>query len=407
MSDELSPFLFEHEDQAGRIYNRLIGGGSAGLALLKEHAPDHAALQGAGPKLSLVTMDDAELIYAKMRGFVDWAAFRIHVHRLNDHDAPEAFLRAERSILGRNSDLLKALLIDHPQLVSDAPPENYESLLMTAVSYREPEFVRILLDAGADIEHVEPGGFRPLHRAAYGHPPEPNPGPQSAHAEILDLLIERGADLGAEAYGSGGTPLAMALFWGHSVLAQKLAAAGVTPGNLKVGAGLGEFRILDHMIIDGDMNPHAKYGLQFYRPHEGFPEWKRTYDDQEVLDEAFICAAVNGQFAAMEWLLERGADINGKPWTETALSWTAYKGPEAVVAWLLERGADVNRRQDRPRGATPLHAAATAGRLTTIRILLDAGADPSAVDEDYNSTPAGYAAWAGHEEIAEMLAAAE
>jgi ankyrin repeat protein len=55
--------------------------------------------------------------------------------------------------------------------------------LHSAVAARERGTIEVLLDAGADVNAVQHGGFTPLLEAA-----------QSGQAEVVELLLERGAD---------------------------------------------------------------------------------------------------------------------------------------------------------------------------------------------------------------------
>lgn len=65
----------------------------------------------------------------------------------------------------------------------------------------------------------------------------------------------------------------------------------------------------------------------------------------------------------------------------TPLHCATWKGHLAVVALLLEAGADVNARNNNDHwGTTPLHAAAHANQAAIAQMLLDQGADLHAPD---------------------------
>jgi ankyrin repeat protein len=87
-------------------------------------------------------------------------------------------------------------------------------------------------------------------------------------------------------------------------------------------------------------------------------------------------------------LIEWGADINGSFGGITALMEAARHCRTEVVTLLLERGADVHRgASDR---STALHWAALSGGPRTVRALLEAGADPTALS-DAGLTPTAVA----------------
>lgn len=76
---------------------------------------------------------------------------------------------------------------------------------------------------------------------------------------------------------------------------------------------------------------------------------------------------------------------------------TPYPGQSEMVAALLAAGADPNMPRAYNAG-TPLITAAQSGDLSTVKILLEAGARPEA--KDYSgATAARYAAAAGHAEV--------
>jgi ankyrin repeat protein len=76
--------------------------------------------------------------------------------------------------------------------------------LHSAVAARNARIVRALLEANADVDPVQQGGFTPLHGAAV-----------SGDVEIVRLLLEAGADPSART-DEGKTPLALSEEKNHS-----------------------------------------------------------------------------------------------------------------------------------------------------------------------------------------------
>jgi ankyrin repeat protein len=62
-----------------------------------------------------------------------------------------------------------------------------------------------------------------------------------------------------------------------------------------------------------------------------------------------------------------------------------------LAEWLISRGADPNARSTIGAHGTALHSAAWEGNLAMVKILLAAGADLRARDEEYDGTPADWA----------------
>jgi ankyrin repeat protein len=63
----------------------------------------------------------------------------------------------------------------------------------------------------------------------------------------------------------------------------------------------------------------------------------------------------------------------------------------ALVEWLIAHGASVNARASAPSRHTALHSAAWNGDLEMARLLVTAGANIAARDEEHDGTPLGWA----------------
>lgn len=134
---------------------------------------------------------------------------------------------------------------------------------------------------------------------------------------------------------------------------------------------------------------------------------KISFDDANLLCNA----AFNGKVDSVKWLLGRGENANFT-FTDTgenALHYTICKTSEMeerveIVKLLIDAGIDVNKKTvaGKPtlcfmrdawlKGETPLHRAAAFGNTTIIKMLLDAGADPSMKDAN-GDTPISWGSW--------------
>jgi hypothetical protein len=219
------------------------------------------------------------------------------------------------------------------------------------------------------------------------------------------MLLDARAPVDVSARGEGGTPLVVALFWGHRETAELLAAQRLVPHNLRVAAGLGRLALIDELVApDGRLAPLAGADREYYRPHSGFPHWRPSGDPREVLDEGLLWAVVNERTDAARALIARGAQVNANSYPSSPLFAAAGRGSTAMIGLLLEHGADPNRPERIHNvGATALHGAACHGQLDALQTLLEAGADPTVRDAIYDSTPAGWAEEFGKHAAHELL----
>ncbi|KAF2135059.1 uncharacterized protein K452DRAFT_112047, partial [Aplosporella prunicola CBS 121167] len=83
------------------------------------------------------------------------------------------------------------------------------------------------------------------------------------------------------------------------------------------------------------------YGYRLYNPDN---PWKEEPEDDEYhLAPALYYASLSGLVRSVEYLLDKGADVNaqgGKYYN--ALQAVSYEGHEKIVQMLLDKGADVN-----------------------------------------------------------------
>jgi uncharacterized protein len=107
--------------------------------------------------------------------------------------------------------------------------------------------------------------------------------------------------------------------------------------------------------------------------------------------------AKSGQRSMVELLMRHGARV------PDVTKWGAryYFKREDMAAFLLEHGMNPNHMNW--RRFTLLHDMAFTGDVAKATLLLDRGADIDAIDDEYQSTPLGYAAHFGRRDIVTLL----
>ena len=125
-------------------------------------------------------------------------------------------------------------------------------------------------------------------------------------------------------------------------------------------------------------------------------------DSQGTRRTALHHLAMTGEWQAMGYLLQEGADISAESkrgWK--VLHFAAAHGQESVIKFLLKRAVDINMRTSSSR-ETALHLAAAAGHVNTTRLLLMEGANSNAQCL-IKQTPLHCASFWGHVDVAVWL----
>lgn len=190
------------------------------------------------------------------------------------------------------------------------------------------------------------------------------------YRRLAKVLIAAGADINAETTW-GSTPLQWAANMGSRDVADLLLAHGAAPQlNMWAAAGLGILDVVQSFFVSPNtLKPNAG---QTRSRKLGDGKWGRTPPPESYADlvsEAFYIAARNGHIEVAAFLLERDADINcrgffGAP----GLHWAAINGHKEMVEFLIAHGADLQLR-DEEFGSTPLGWALEGNQAEIVRLL--------------------------------------
>ena len=249
------------------------------------------------------------------------------------------------------------------------PPEGGEfTSLVYAARANSLDSVRVLLEAGADVNQVTNYGWSPLLVAT-----------QNRYYELAKFLIENGADVNLA--NNGG--------WTNLYLATD---------NRNVEGGDYPTRLpdIDHMeYIELLLGEGADVNARLIESTE-----TRTVFTNQWLDEngatAFLRASQSGDIDLMRILLEHGADpsiftdINVTPlavaagigWVEGVTSERSTEQTIEAVQLLLDLGIDPNVQAE--TGRVALHGAGHKGATEVVRLLVANGAQLDV--RDYGNT---------------------
>lgn len=404
------------------------------LALLRERDPSSQ-------------LADAQLAVAREYGFPSWRALKAQVDLLTlDGQLFDAAERGDAQSLGR-------LLDAHPDKLRVTKPPYAWSLLHVAAHQGHGAVVDLLLRRGLDVDTRERGdNTYAIHWAA-----------AAGHGPVVRQLIDAGADV----VGAGDDHALEVIGWAtcwegcdddaHRAVADMLVRHGArhhvfsliamnrgdelrrlvaadpsalnrrmsrnenhaTPLHFAVRMRRHDMIALlielgaDPLAVDADGFPPAAYAMS--------PDADRALMERiRAMTSAELVSAERGKRAPRTQALDLLAALALHDW-ETAgrlarddprlleptggtLHLAAKRGDAQVVRWLLEHGALPNGLWAHwDANVTPLHMAVLGGHTDIVRVLRDAGADPTIEDSKHHSGALGWAEFFGRTELVELL----
>ncbi|MEM7417650.1 MAG: ankyrin repeat domain-containing protein [Gemmatimonadota bacterium] len=190
---------------------------------------------------------------------------------------------------------------------------------------------------------------------------------EQGHTQVVDVLLERGADVEAES-AWGHTAFEWAANMNQRGTALHLRDRGAGRADVWLAAALG---LMDEVAGYFDGAGLKDGAGRFPRAGARLDGWPAdaAFRTGEAVSDALYIACRNGHLEVARFLRERGGDIQAKGYFgASALHWAAGGGHRDVVEWLVVEGADLSAR-----------------------------------DPEFDSTAAGWAREFGHDELGAWL----
>ncbi|KAI9789402.1 MAG: Ankyrin-2 [Peltula sp. TS41687] len=242
---------------------------------------------------------------------------------------------------GRES--VARILIDTEADVNAREVDGWTPLHLAA-KYGQDRTARLLLQQGAEKDAREVDGWTPIHMAAkYGR------------EAVIQSLLRKGANIDARE-SIGWTALHMAAKYGNEAVARLLLDNGADFNAKEVDG----YTAL-HLAAQSEKEAIVK--LLRGRGADINARDNKAWTPLHRATQA-------GQEAVVRFLIDQGADIYAKGTEDWTLLHVAAKyAPPAIIQIFLDAGLDAGAIDS--FGLTPLHIAATYGKVGSMRLLLN------------------------------------
>src|SRR5687767_13949540 len=260
-----------------------------------------------------------------------------------------------------------------------------------AAQNKDAAAVRKLIKEGGDVNAAQGDGMTALHYAAL-----------SGDAELAQMLLYAGANVGAKTRIGGYTPLHLAAQVGNANVIAPLVASGAPVSSLTATGATP----LMHAAHSGNAD-----AVRMLIENGADPNAKETANGQTAL----MFAAASDRLDVVKLLIARGADIAA---TSRVQDFSGLALSSEVDQAGVPRQAQAAQRGDVPGvsrpfnyaeligkhgGLSALHFAARQGAIATAEALLAAGAAVNQRCAGDQTTPLIVAAVNGHFDFASML----
>lgn len=313
---------------------------------VRHHVPRLATFDGAS-----LALRDARLVIAREYGFPSWRDLIYYAQKAIDE-----YEHRPSGALGQAFELIRAGDVDGLERMLDADPtlvhaqyRGAAATLLEAIAQPDVFGDHLSVELGVDARIVT----LLIERGSALEVPL-NLGACFNRAELVRMLLAAGADP-TDTRTWSVTPLQTAVYHGAREAADLLAEVALVPDALYIAAASGRLDQLDKWFDpSGGLVPAALRT----RPNladVGWPPAPPPLDDpQAVLDEAFALSAYSGRIEALEYLLARGARVDGTVHLGmTALHMTVITRRLETARWLIAHGANV-ALTERIHHGTPL-----------------------------------------------------